>query len=105
MGVNTVMISSQTAADSQQLAAKFDVPITFLIDMDNELAKRLDIAAENVVPVGLPGEHISNAAMPTLIVANASGTIVFSDQTDNYRVRPEPDVFLAILRRIGAKPK
>jgi hypothetical protein len=40
--------------------------------------------------------------MPTVVVTNASGTIVFSDQTDNYRVRPEPDVFLAILRRSGA---
>jgi len=105
LGVNIVMISSQATEDTQKLAARFEVPITFLVDKDNELAKRLDIASENVVPVGLPGEHIADAAMPTLIVANAGGTIVFSDQTDNYRVRPEPDVFLAILRRIGAKPK
>ncbi|RLA34664.1 MAG: AhpC/TSA family protein, partial [Gammaproteobacteria bacterium] len=33
------------------------------------------------------------------------GTIVYSDQTDNYRVRPEPDTFLAILRRAGVVSK
>jgi peroxiredoxin len=105
LGVNIVMISSQSDINSQNLARKFDVPITFLVDKDNQLAERLDIAANNVVPIGLPGDYVADAAMPTLIVANASGTIVFSDQTDNYRVRPEPDVFLAILRRTGAKSK
>ncbi len=97
------MISSQSEENTQSLAKKFDVPITFLIDKDNKLAQRLDIASSNVVPLGLPGEHVTDAAMPTLIVVNANGTIIFSDQTDNYRVRPEPDVFLAILRRTGAK--
>jgi hypothetical protein len=40
--------------------------------------------------------------MPTVIVTNASGTILFTDQTDNYRVRPEPDIYISILRRAGA---
>ena len=42
-----------------------------------------------------------DTVMPTVVVTNANGTILFSDQADNYRVRPEPDIFLAILRRAG----
>jgi len=105
LGTNVVLISSQSDVDTQNLARKYAVPINFLVDKNNQLADRLDIAAKNVVPIGLPGDFVADAAMPTLIVANANGTIVFSDQTDNYRVRPEPDVFLAILRRTGAKKK
>ena len=47
-------------------------------------------------------QFVVATVMPTVVVTDANGTIVFSDQTDNYRVRPEPDVFLAILRRSGA---
>jgi peroxiredoxin len=79
-----------------------DVPFHFLIDADNELAESLGIAIDYGVPAGLPGGYAPSTVMPTVVVTNANGTIVFSDQTDNYRVRPEPDVFLAILRRSGA---
>jgi hydroxymethylpyrimidine pyrophosphatase-like HAD family hydrolase len=48
------------------------------------------------------GNYAPHTVMPTVVVTDADGTIVFSDQTDNYRVRPEPDMFLAILRRSGA---
>jgi hypothetical protein len=76
-----------------------------LIDTDNQLAETLGIAVRNGVPIGLPGGYAPDTVLPTLIVTNDKGTIVFSDQTDNYRVRPEPDVFLAILRRSGVIAK
>ena len=31
------------------------------------------------------------------IIVDANGTILFSDQTDNYRVRPEPETFFQAL--------
>jgi hypothetical protein len=40
--------------------------------------------------------------MPTVVVTDAGGRILFADQTDNYRVRPEPSTFLAVLDRSGA---
>ena len=74
----------------------------FLVDHDNKVAESLNIAVRNGVPAGVPGGYAADTVMPTLIVTNGRGTIVFSDQTDNYRVRPEPDAFLAILRRARA---
>jgi len=38
-----------------------------------------------------------DTVMPTVIIVNAEGEILFADQTDNYRMRPEPDTFLRIL--------
>jgi hypothetical protein len=36
--------------------------------------------------------------MPTVIITDPDGTILFADETDNYRVRPEPGLFLEIVR-------
>ena len=101
MGIKVVLVSPQPDEQSRKLAAMHDVPFRFLVDQDNKLARSLEIAVSNGVPIGLPGGYAPDTVLPTLIVTNAAGTIIFSDQTDNYRVRPEPDVFLAILRRSG----
>jgi peroxiredoxin len=102
LGIKVLLISPQPDVHTKHLAGMHDVPFHFLIDAENRLAESLGIAIDNGVPVGVPGGYDPNTVMPTVVVTNASGTIVFSDQTDNYRVRPEPDVFLAILRRSGA---
>jgi peroxiredoxin len=104
MGIKVVLVSPQPDDQSRKLAATFDVPFHFLVDKDNEFARSIGIAVANGVPIGLPGGYSPDTVLPTLLVTNANGTIIFSDQTDNYRVRPEPDVFLAILRRSGAIP-
>lgn len=101
MGIKVVLISPQPDEQSRKLAATHNVPFRFLVDEGNKLARQLEIAVSNGVPIGLPGGYAPDTVLPTLIVTNAAGTIVFSDQTDNYRVRPEPDVFFAILRRSG----
>ena len=102
LGVQVCLISPQSADHSKRLAEKHGVAFRYLIDRDNAAAEALGIGVRNGVPLGVPGDYPADSVMPTLIVTTASGTIVFSDQTDNYRVRPEPDVFLAILRRAEA---
>lgn len=102
LGVTVAMISPQSAGRTRELAARFDVPIRFLVDDDNKAATELGIAQKFGVPVGTPGSYDGDTVMPTVIASNAAGTIIFSDQTDNYRVRPEPDTFIAMLRRAGA---
>ena len=105
MGIVVCLISPQPEELSRKLAAQHEVPFRFLVDEDNKVAEDLHIAVKNGVPVGIPGGYPPDTVLPTLVVTNAKGTILFSDQTDNYRVRPEPDVFLAILRRAGVKPQ
>ena len=101
LGIEVVLISPQPDAHSRRLALQHEVPFRFLVDVDNILADKLGIGVSHGVPAGMPGDYSPHTVLPTLMVTNASGTIIFSDQTDNYRVRPEPDIFLAILRRSG----
>ena len=102
MGIKVALISPQPDEQSRILAGVHDVPFHFLVDTENKFAESLGIAVDHGVPVGIMGNYAPHTVMPTVVVTNADGTIVFSDQTDNYRVRPEPDMFLAILRRSGA---
>ena len=101
MGIKVVLISPQPDEQSRKLAAQYDAPFIVLVDEGNRVAEELGIAVKNGVPIGIPGGYSGDTVLPTLVVSNEKGTILFSDQTDNYRVRPEPDIFLAILRRAG----
>ncbi len=40
----------------------------------------------------------SETVLPTVVITEAGGRILWADETDNYRVRPEPDLFLTVLR-------
>ena len=101
MGIEVLLVSPQPDTYSQALAEDLGVPMTYLVDKGNQVAEQLGIAIKNGVPLGIGGDYAPDTVMPTVVVTNANGTILFSDQTDNYRVRPEPDMFLAILRRAG----
>ncbi|MDX1481349.1 MAG: peroxiredoxin family protein [Woeseiaceae bacterium] len=102
LGITVCLISPQPADRTRELAERHGVRFRYFLDEDNRAARELGIAVDNGVPLGVPGHYPSATVMPTMFVTTAGGTIVFSDQTDNYRVRPEPDIFLAILRRSGA---
>ncbi|ANO51790.1 peroxiredoxin family protein [Woeseia oceani] len=102
LGANVVLISPQAERHSRALAEQNPAPFHYWVDQDNGIARELDIAVQNGVPVGYGRGYDADTVMPTVVVANARGTIIYSDQTDNYRVRPEPDIFLAVLRRTGA---
>lgn len=102
-GVTTMLVSPQPHENTASLAQRFEVPFLFLVDEGNRVARQLGIVAENGLPAGLEVlGYDSDTVMPTVVMTNAAGVIIFSDQTDNYRVRPEPDVFIRILDEAGA---
>ena len=97
-GARVVMISSQPVNKSQQLANKHQVPIRFLLDPDNEAARQLGISGPNSLPFGMQLlGYNTEAALPTVIITDADGKILFTDLTDNYRHRPEPEKLLKVL--------
>ncbi|MEL7487778.1 MAG: redoxin domain-containing protein [Pseudomonadota bacterium] len=104
-GVAVALVSPQPAKETATLAAKFDVPFRFLIDEDGQAARALDIFAKGGTPLGVDAMgYGADTVLPTVIATDASGRIIFLDQTDNYRVRPEPETFLAIFEASGARP-
>ncbi|MDC1124198.1 peroxiredoxin family protein [Gammaproteobacteria bacterium] len=102
-GVKVALVSPQSHENSESLAKKFDVPFMFLVDKDNRAAKALDILSENGTPTGLELlGYDSDTVMPTVLITDEKGKIIFADLTDNYRVRPEPDTFIEVLKSHGA---
>jgi len=90
MGLTVVLISPQPATNNQQLATRFQIPLIFMRDPDGKAAKLLEIQHEWGTPMGLQMlGYESDSVLPTMVVTDKNGFIIFSDQTDNYRVRPE----------------
>jgi peroxiredoxin len=98
LGVKILIVSPQSTKHNRQLAQRFDAPVDFLTDPGNQAARALGIAASSGVPAGMQLlGYDSETVLPTVIITNADGAIIFTDQTDNYRVRPEPETFLKAL--------
>ena len=100
LGVRVAMIAPQphenTVAISRTYEAKFD----FLTDEHNAASRALGIANENGTPMGMQMFGYDNdTALPTVIITDKQGKIVWTHETDNYRIRPEPDTYLAVLRQ------
>ena len=102
LGVRVALISPQPHKFTMSLAKKFDVPFYFLTDEGNRAARLLGIAHDDGLPTGLQVlGYDSETVLPTVIITDAGGKVLWSDQTDNYRVRPDPALYLQILRENG----
>jgi len=98
-GVTVALISPQPEKNTQALAAKFDVPLLFLTDRENKAARVLGIEVKNGLPTGMEMlGYDKDTVLPTVIVTDAAGRILYSDETDNYRIRPEPEEYIKVLK-------
>ncbi len=96
--VNVVLISPQPHNQTKSLTKKFEVNFNYLVDKGNKAARQLQIFSSNGLPMGLQIlGYDSDTVMPTVIITDKKGKIIFADLTNNYRVRPEPEIFLQIL--------
>lgn len=101
-GVQVLLVSPQPQKHTQELSARFDAPMQFLIDEDNAAAKILGIDAPNSLPLGLGAMgYDSDSVLPTVLLIDREGRIAWNHLTDNYRVRPEPDTFIAVIDQLG----
>ncbi len=100
-GVQIALISPQPPDLTRRVADLYDVAFKFWVDVDSSAAKALDILNEKGVPAGLRSKYGADTVLPTAIITDAEGKIIFTDQTDNYRVRPNPDLFIEALSSHG----
>lgn len=102
LGVRVALISPQPHNNTVALARKFDVKFDFLTDTGNKAARALGIENPNGLPMGMQMfGYDSDTVLPTVIITDKEGKIVWTHETDNYRIRPEPDVYLNILSKHG----
>ena len=99
LGVRVALVSPQPHKNTKSLAKRFDVNFDFLIDEDNQAARQLGIAHSFGVPMGVQAlGYDSETVMPTVIITDKGGRILWLDETDNYRVRPNPETYLGVLQ-------
>ena len=101
MGANVALVAPQPERNTQKLAKKYDVPFIFLSDKNNEAAKILGIDMKDGLPTGMEVlGYEKDTVYPTLIITDDEGKIVYTDFTNNYRIRPDPEDFLKVLEQI-----
>lgn len=100
-GVRIVMISPQPHELTRRVAQTFRLPISFWVDEGNRAAETLGIVHKEGVPIGYRKTYGEDTVLPTTIITDSNGRIIFTDQTRNYRVRPRPEDFLIALKAHG----
>jgi peroxiredoxin len=101
-GVELVLVSPQPTELTERVAGIYKVSARFWVDRDLRAARTLDIAQDHGVPAGPAARKYGHdTVLPTAIIVDAEGRILFTDQTDNYRVRPDPAIFLRALAQHG----
>lgn len=98
LGIKVVLISPQPQSESEALSKRFDAPMRFAVDIGGSAARRLGLLHPAGVPAGISG-YDRDTVYPTMVLCDADNQVLWSDQSDNYRVRPEPETFLAVARQ------
>jgi len=100
LGVRVALISPQPHSNTEASAKKFGVEFDFITDEDNAAARTLGIAQAHGLPMGMQMMgYDSETVLPTVVITDKNGKVIWTHETDNYRIRPEPDVYLDVLRR------
>lgn len=102
IGVRVAMIAPQPHENTVGVSRIYNAKFDFLTDEGNAAARALGIEHPNGLPMGMQMFGYDNdTVLPTVIITDKDGRIVWTHETDNYRVRPEPDTYLEVLRRHG----
>ncbi|MGD8325352.1 MAG: redoxin domain-containing protein [Sphingomonadales bacterium] len=105
LGARVALISPQPHKQTRNLAEKFDVDMEFFVDKDLAATKTLGLLNRFGTPMGLQlMGYNTDTVLPTVIITDSKGKIIFLDETDNYRVRPEPSTFLEVLKKPEVQP-
>lgn len=94
-GIRVILISPQTEAHNEALAQRIGLPFTFWEDRGNVAAQRLGIVDPAGLPLGMEAlGYGADTPVPTALLVGPDQTILYSDQAENYRLRPEPREYL-----------
>ena len=99
-GVTVVLISPQPQNKSAKLAKRLGTPFRFFVDPGGQAARNLGINHIGGLPLGLQVfGYNTDTVLPTVIVIDKNGKIVFVDKTENYRMRPGLEALLEAMPR------
>jgi len=101
-GIRVALISPQPHCNTLGLALRHKVSFEYLTDEGNVAARILGIDDPYGLPMGMQMlGYSSETVMPTVIITDQQGQVIWTHETDNYRVRLEPSLFIDVLRQHG----
>lgn len=99
MGADVIFVGSQPEEKNAALSKRFSIQASFLTDPNHEYAKGIGLLDKGGLPLGLEVlGYEKDVYRPAVFVTDDSGVIRYLDIADNYRLRPEPQEFLTILK-------
>lgn len=95
-GIAIYLLGAQSLADTNKIALKYkDKPMQFLHDPEYRALIELNLLHIGGKPKGMAWVD-NDTAYPTVLFTAKDGEILWSDQSPNYRIRPEPSIFLEL---------
>lgn len=103
-GIAIYLIGAQSMEETNKIANKYiGSPMKFLIDPYFRAMTILGLVHFNGKPRGMMGFD-RDTAYPTVLYVDKGGEILWSDESDNYRLRPKPKLFLGLKSSFQASP-
>jgi peroxiredoxin len=96
-GIQIVTISTDTPAQLRAGRSKHNLGATMLSDRELEVTDRFGLRNQGIHS-GMPGVAPKALPVPTSLLVDGSGTVLWMDQSKNYQRRSDPDCVLSALR-------
>lgn len=103
-GVSIAFVSPQSAEDTAELAERFEVPMAFYVDRDGRAAELLDLTQRGGRALAVADRSLDDdgdTVVPTAVITDGDGRVVWVHHSEDHRVRPEPSTFLEVIDREG----
>lgn len=99
-GINLAFVSSQPHEEMQTLAREYGVQCNYLVDTDFRFASKYQLIHHNAIPPAL-SKYGTDTLLPTLLLIDQHNKVLMLERTDNFRLRPEPELVLERIKELG----
>lgn len=100
-GINLAFVSTQPHDETKSLSEKFGLDVSYLVDRNFNFSSKYALIDHQGVPVGM-SKFGKDTLLPTLMLIDHRNKILLLEQTDNFRFRPDPEVILDKVQKLGA---
>jgi len=95
LGLSLVAVSHDTVEDLRRFKRNRDWDMTLVADPDLEVIRRYNLQNHNFTPKGGP---FRDMAIPTTVLIDADGKVLWMSQATDFRVRAHPEKILDAVR-------
>ena len=97
-GIQILTISTDTPEELRAGRRQHSLGATMLSDRELTVTDRFGLRNRGIHS-GIPGRSAKALPVPTSVLVDASGTVLWMDQSKNYQRRSDPDHVLGALRK------